>query len=146
MEKNCLGQGLRNANEMYCDHKARRKMYLRYQVISSISKIYETHHDGNMKEIMKSPLTESTEIGLEGVEHFSPEKEIITCPTNIADSWDCGITQMCFKVFSQCQRCRFCPGVWMQVGSHWESVPWSCLGFSQLKFRINLVAKSLHKR
>lgn len=85
MEKNCLGQGLRNANEMYCDHNARRKMYLRYQVISSISKIYGTHHDRNMKEMMKSPLTESTEIGLEGVEHFSPETGIVTCPANIAN-------------------------------------------------------------
>lgn len=69
-------------------------MYLRYQVISSISKIYETYHDGNMKEMMKSPLTESTEIGLEGVEHFSPETGIVTCPANIADLWNCGIAQM----------------------------------------------------
>jgi len=60
-------------------------MYLGYQVISSINKIYDTHHDGNMKEMMESPLTESTEIGLEDVEQFSPEKEIVICLTNISD-------------------------------------------------------------
>lgn len=60
-------------------------MYLGYQVISSISKIYDSHHDRSMKEMMESPLTESTEIGLEDVEQLSPEKEIVICLKNISD-------------------------------------------------------------
>lgn len=35
--------------------------------------------------MMESPLTESTEIGLEDVEQFSPEKEIVICLTNTSD-------------------------------------------------------------
>lgn len=128
MEKNCLGQGLRNTNEMYCDHNARRKMYLRYQVMSSFSKIYETHHDGNMKEIMESPLTESTKIGLEGVEHFSPETGIVTCPANTADSWHCGRTQMYFKalLMSERQVLSLCVNVGGQSLS--KAQPSVCLG------------------
>lgn len=135
MEKNCPGQGLRNTNEMYCDHNARRKMYLRYQVMSSISKIYETHHDGNMKEMMKSPLTESTEIGLEGVEHFSPETGIVPCPANTADSWHCGRTQMYFKVLSWCQRGRFCPCVCLGCAS--AALSWSSIWILWQRVSIN---------
>ena len=84
---------------MYCDHNTRRKMYLRYQVISSISKIYETHHDRSMEEMMESPLTESTEIGLEDVEQFSPEKEIVICLTNISDYSETMAQRRCISKF-----------------------------------------------
>lgn len=73
-------------------------MYLRYQVIPSISKIYETHHDRSMREMMESPLTESTEIGLEDVEQFSPGREIVMCLTNTSD---CGKTRAQLRCISE---------------------------------------------
>lgn len=49
--------------------------------------------------MMESPLTESTEIGLEDVEQFSPEKEIVVCLTNVAG---------CTETPAQ-RRCSSCP-------------------------------------
>lgn len=50
--------------------------------------------------MMESPLTESTEIGLEDVEQFSPEKELVICLTNISDYSETMAQLRCISRFS----------------------------------------------
>lgn len=51
-----------------------------------------------MREMMESPLTESTEIGLEDVEQLSSGRETVVC---LANTSDCGKTRAQLRCISE---------------------------------------------